>query len=54
MIIECMISINEEVQFSSHGDENAIHLSNEIWTWCYISNGEQLFFYLALKLAAFD
>lgn len=54
MIIECMTSINEQVQFSSHGDENVIRMSNDVWTWCYISNGEQLFFYLALKAAASD
>lgn len=40
MIIECMTSINEQVQFSSHGDENVIRMSNDVWTWCYISNGE--------------
>lgn len=40
MIIEFMIAISEEVQFSGHGDEDVIHTSYDIWTWWYVPNGE--------------
>lgn len=52
MIIEFMIAISEEIQFSTHGDEDVIHTFYAIWTWWYISNAEQVFFFLALKAAA--
>lgn len=47
-----MIAISEEVPFSGRGDKDVIHTSYDMWTWWYISNSEELFFYLALKAAA--
>lgn len=40
MIIEFKIAISEEIQFSTHCDEDVIHTFYAILTWRYISNGE--------------